>query len=120
MCDSRRPVVSRLRSIGWSKTVPTGISEAPKALHEGFDAGSFKTKEENGKGNLQLSFAHPSDDGTVLVDADIDIYTDVLRHTFGEVFVNYLTDTKTDPFRVYNILTEFEHPTRLSAEGERR
>ena len=82
-----------------------GISEAPKGLHKGFEAGSFKTKESSGKGNLQLSFAHPSDDG-VLVDADIDIYTDVLRHVFGEVFVNHLTDTKTDPFKVYNILTE--------------
>ncbi len=71
------------------------FTEVSGALHEG-----------SGKGNLQLSFAHPDDDGIVLVDADIDIYTDVLMHMFGEVFVNHLTNTKTDPFKVYNILTE--------------
>ena len=82
------------------------FTEVSGALHEGFDAGSYKTNEGSGKGNLQLSFAHPDDDGIVLVDADIDIYTDVLMHMFGEVFVNHLTNTKTDPFKVYNILTE--------------
>ncbi len=82
------------------------FTEVSGALHKGFDAGSYKTYEGSGKGNLQLSFAHTDDDGIVLVDADIDIYTDVLLHMFGEVFVNHLTNTKTDPFKVYNILTE--------------
>ena len=80
------------------------ISEAPKGMHKGFDAGSFKTRESTGRGNLQLSFADPAPGEGVLVDSDID--TDVLRHLFGEVFVNHLTDTKTDPFKVYGILTE--------------
>ena len=58
------------------------------------------------KSRTQLSFASDDGGGEVRVDADIDIYTDVLRHVFGEVFVNHLTNTRTDPFRVYNILTD--------------
>lgn len=82
------------------------FSEALGALHPGFDAGSYKTTERSGKGNLQLSFAEPDESGSVLVDADIDIYADVLRHMFGEVFVNHLTNARTDPFRVYHVLAE--------------
>ena len=82
------------------------FSEALGALHPGFDAGSYKTTERAGKGNLQLSFAEPDESGNVLVDADIDIYTDVLRHMFGEVFLNHLTNARTDPFRVYQVLAE--------------
>lgn len=40
------------------------------------------------------------------MDADIDIYTDVFRHLFGEVFKNHLTGMKTDPFRVYHVLID--------------
>lgn len=82
------------------------FTEALGALHPGFDAGSYKTTERTGQGNLQLSFAEPDESGGVLVDADIDIYTDVLRHMFGEVFLNHLTNARTDPFRVYDVLAE--------------
>lgn len=82
------------------------FTEALGALHPGFDAGSYKTTERTGQGNLQLSFAEPDGSGSVLVDADIDIYTDVLRHMFGEVFLNHLTNARTDPFRVYHVLAE--------------
>ena len=81
------------------------FSEAEGALHKGFDGGSFKTKEDDKKGNLQLSF-NDDDPNNLKVDADIDIYTDVLRHLFGEVFRNHLTGVKTDPFRVHGVLAE--------------
>ena len=54
---------------------------------------------------LQLSF-DADDPQNLKIDADIDIYTDVLRHLFGEVFKNHLTNVKTDPYRVYQVLTE--------------
>ena len=82
----------------------SAIVEAPSGMHPGFEEASYKTKETSGQGNLQLSFAEKPPDKGTLVDADIDIYTDVLGHLFGEVFVNHLTDTKTDPFTVYGVL----------------
>ena len=83
----------------------TRFHVAASALHDGFQSASFKTHEENRKGNLQLSF-DADDPQNLKIDADIDIYTDVLRHLFGEVFKNHLTNVKTDPYRVYQILTE--------------
>ena len=56
-------------------------------------------------GNLQLSF-NTSNKARHKVDADIDIYTDALRHLFGEVIKNHLTGIPTDPFRVYQVLTD--------------
>lgn len=67
--------------------------------HKKFSEGSFKTKERNQKGNLQLSFNKRNQ-----VDADIDIYTNYFLHFFGEVVWNHLMDVKTSPFRVYRIL----------------
>ena len=83
----------------------TRFTVAASALHKGFQDASFKTEEKSGKGNLQLSF-NARDTDHLEIDADIDIYTNVLRHLFGEVFKNHLTDVKTDPYRVYQILTE--------------
>ena len=76
---------------------------ASGSLHGRFSSISFKTKEETGRGNLQLSFdtGNPSN---VQVDADIDLYTDVLRHLFGEVAGNSITQGKTNPFCVYDAL----------------
>lgn len=92
---------------------------AASALHDGFQSASFKTHEDNRKGNLQLSF-NADDPQNLRIDADIDIYTDVLRHLFGEVFKNHLTKVKTDPYSVYQVLTEagIRPPYRLLAADE--
>lgn len=81
------------------------FTPASGALHDGFEAASFKTREEDQRGNLQLSFSSEGKTN-VNVDADIDIYTDLLRHAFGEVFWNSLTGLTTSPFKVYQVLTE--------------
>lgn len=80
---------------------------APASLHR-YNEGSFKQTAFR-RGNLQVSFAHgtpdrPGDRSQVSVDADIDLYRSPVRHLFGEVLVNHLTGSKTDQFRVWNIL----------------
>jgi hypothetical protein len=80
---------------------------APASLHR-FNEGSFKQTTFR-RGNLQVSFAHgtpdrPADRSRVSVDADIDLYRSSVHHLFGEVLVNHLTGSKTDQFRVWNIL----------------
>jgi hypothetical protein len=80
---------------------------APASLHR-FKDGSYK-QLDGGKGNLQVSFAkgsdvNPSDASQVRVDADIDLYRSPIKHLFGEVLVNHLTGSKTDQFRVWDIL----------------
>ena len=79
------------------------FSPASGALHQGFDAASFKTREENLMGNLQLSLSSRGK-ARVNVDADIDIYSELLFHLFGEVFWNSLTGLTTSPFKVYKVL----------------
>jgi hypothetical protein len=83
------------------------FEEAPASLHR-FRDGSFKQRQSR-KGNLQLSYAFgsvedPDDRTTVRVDADIDLYRSPVRHLFGEVLVNHLTGSKTDQFKVWDIL----------------
>jgi hypothetical protein len=83
------------------------FEEAPASLHR-FNVGSFKQRESR-KGNLQLSYAfgspeRPDDQTKVRVDADIDLYRCAALHLFGEVLVNHLTGSKTDQFRVWDIL----------------
>lgn len=80
---------------------------APASLHR-YNEGSFKQTTFR-KGNLQVSFAHgtpdrPGDRSLVSVDADIDLYRSAVGHLFGEVLVNHLTGSKTDQFKVWNIL----------------
>jgi hypothetical protein len=80
---------------------------APASLHR-FRDGSFKQRQSR-KGNLQVSYAYgspeqPDDTAKVRVDADIDLYRSPTRHLFGEVLVNHLTGSKTDQFRVWDIL----------------
>ena len=83
------------------------FEEAPASLHR-FRDGSFKQRQSR-KGNLQLSYAFgsvddPGDRTKVRVDADIDLYRSPVRHLFGEVLVNHLTGSKTDQFKVWDIL----------------
>jgi len=83
------------------------FEEAPASLHR-FRDGSFKQRQSR-KGNLQLSYAFgsvedPADRTKVRVDADIDLYRSPTRHLFGEVLVNHLTGSKTDQFKVWDIL----------------
>jgi hypothetical protein len=83
------------------------FEEASPSLHR-FRDGSFKQSQSR-KGNLQLSFAFgspddPGDSTRVSVDADIDLYRSSVRHLFGEVLVNHLTGSKTDQFKVWDIL----------------
>ncbi len=94
--------------------LPRRIQDAIKAgrshfvaapTHKGFPSGSFKSKEADKKGSLQMSF-DAKDPDRVRVDADIDIYTDWVRHFFGEVVWNHLADVKTDPLDVYWLLLE--------------
>jgi hypothetical protein len=84
-----------------------GFEEAPASLHR-FKTGSFK-QTLSARGNLQLSYAFgtpeaPDDQTRVSVDADIDLYRSPVRHLFGEVLVNHLTGSKTDQFKVWDIL----------------
>jgi len=83
------------------------FEEAPASLHR-FKDGSFKQRQSR-SGNLQLSYAfgspeQPNDRTKVRVDADIDLYRSPVRHLFGEVLVNHLTGSKTDQFKVWDIL----------------
>jgi hypothetical protein len=83
------------------------FEDAPASLHR-FNAGSFKQRQSR-KGNLQLSYAlgspeRPDDSTKVRVDADIDLYRCAALHLFGEVLVNHLTGSKTDQFKVFDIL----------------
>ena len=55
------------------------------------------------KGNLQVSYASRPNN-RVVVDADLDLYRDVVPHLFGEVLVNHLTGSTTDQFKVRAIL----------------
>ena len=75
--------MSRLR---WPEST-NSVSEKPGTIH------------------LHLSF-NTRNKARHKVDADIDIYTDALRHLFGEVLRNHFSGIPTDPFRVYQILTE--------------
>ena len=74
-------------------------------LHKQFPSGSYKTRETDKKGNLQLTF-DARRKNRIKADADIDIYTDVLRHFLGEVLWNTMVDVKTNPFQVYGILVK--------------
>lgn len=80
---------------------------APASLHR-FNVGSFKQRQSR-KGNLQVSYAfgspeRPDDQTKVRVDADIDLYRCATLHLFGEVLVNHLTGSKTDQFKVWDVL----------------
>ena len=94
--------------------VDAGVFEpAPASLHR-FNTGSFKQRQSR-KGNLQLSYTfgspeRPDDRSRVRVDADIDLYRSPVQHLFGEVLVNHLTGSKTDQFRVFDILASNEVP----------
>ncbi|NOT43660.1 MAG: hypothetical protein HOP14_03540 [Acidobacteria bacterium] len=83
------------------------FEEAPASLHR-FNEGSYKQVASR-VGNLQVSYLHGSmadaaDRATVRVDADIDLYRSPVRHLFGEVLVNHLTGSRTDQFKVWDIL----------------
>lgn len=79
------------------------FGEAPAGLHR-FNEGSYKQNRFE-EGNLQLSYqSHRK--GLVDVDADIDLYRDPIAHFFGEVLKNHLTGSKTDQFRVREILND--------------
>ena len=79
------------------------FEKAPAALHR-FKEGSYKQKTFK-KGNLQVSYASRAGN-RVVVDADMDLYRDLVPHLFGEVLVNHLTGNTTDQFRVRRILDE--------------
>lgn len=91
-----------------------GVFErAPASLHR-FNTGSFKQRQ-SGKGNLQVSYTfgspeQPGDVSKVRVDADIDLYRGTIPHLFGEVLVNHLTGSKTDQFKVFDILASNQVP----------
>jgi len=76
---------------------------ANPSLHR-FREGSFKQRSFP-EGNLQVTY-QKNRDGRLSVDADIDVYRDPLLHFFGEVLINHLTGSKTDPYRVRNILDQ--------------
>jgi hypothetical protein len=50
-----------------------------------------------------LSFSSEGEHN-VKVDADIDVFTEVLFHVFGEVFWHSLTGLSTSPFQVFGVL----------------
>lgn len=75
--------------------------QADAGLHR-FHDGSYKQTTFD-RGNLQLSFERHTD-APFDFDADIDLYRSPLAHFFGEVLVNHLTGSKTDQFRVREIL----------------
>ena len=82
---------------------------APAGLHR-YNDGSYKQKGGR-KGNLQVSYAagtpaDPVDPARITVDADIDLYRGTVAHLFGEVLVNHLTGSKTDQFKVWDILVD--------------
>jgi hypothetical protein len=80
------------------------FAEVPSILHPG---ATHSWKElRNGEANLQLTF-HENDkltiDGTkcVMLELDIDYYSDPVAHTLLEVVPNGLTHTLTNPVEVY-------------------
>ena len=77
------------------------LAEAPAGLHRY----NFRSLKQNrfSEGNLQLSYTRPHS-GRFKVDADIDLYRNPVAHLFGEVFVNHFTGSKTDQFKIFNIL----------------
>lgn len=79
------------------------FESANPSLHR-FRDGSFKQRSFP-EGNLQVTY-QKNQDGRFSVDADIDVYRDPLLHLFGEVLINHLTGSKTDPYRVRNILDQ--------------
>lgn len=83
--------------------------DAPAGLHK-FNKGSFK-QVKGDKGNLQFSYLpgtdeNPEDTTRVRFDADIDLYRGTVAHLFGEVLVNHLTGSKTNQFKVFDVLAE--------------
>lgn len=85
------------------------FASAPAGLHK-FNEGSYK-QVGGDKGNLQVSYLsgtddHPTDRSRIRVDADIDLYRRTIAHLFGEVLVNHLRGSKTDQFKVFDILAE--------------
>ena len=74
--------------------------QVPGNLHPGFDEDSFKTRDA--QAGLQLSFAT----GGQRVDADIDLYGNLLLHGLGEVLPNHLSGMTTDPMQVYKKLVK--------------
>lgn len=85
------------------------FASAPAGLHK-FNEGSYK-QVRGDKGNLQVSYLSgtdedPSDRMRIRVDADIDLYRRTIAHLFGEVLVNHLKGSKTDQFKVFDILAE--------------
>jgi hypothetical protein len=79
------------------------FEKASASLHR-YNEGSFKQTKFS-KGNLQVSYASRADN-RVVVDADLDLYREVVPHLFGEVLVNHLTGNTTDQFKVWAILDE--------------
>ena len=71
-----------------------GFEKAPASLHR-FKEGSFKQTTFR-KGNLQVSFASRPGN-RVVIDADMDLYREVVPHLFGEVLVNHLTGSTDRP-----------------------
>jgi len=97
-CDPE--LINQVR-IGESANI---FAEAPSILHPG---ATHSWKElRNGEANLQLTF-HENDklkiDGTkcIMLELDIDYYSDSLAHTLLEVLPNGLTHTLTNPAEVY-------------------
>ena len=94
--------------------VRAGVFEpAPASLHR-FNTGSFKQRQ-SGRGNLQLSYTFgspelPDDPSSGRGDAGIDLYRSPVRHLFGEVLINHLTGSKTDQFKVFDILASNQVP----------
>jgi len=85
------------------------FTTAPAGLHR-YNDGSYKQRGGR-KGNLQVSYAagtptDPADPARITVDADIDLYRGTVAHLFGEVLVNHLTGSKTDQFKVWDILAD--------------
>ncbi len=87
-----------------AQSAPQVFMELLELENEVFHAGypvSFKQRVPFG--SLQLSFAKaPGDNNLLAADIDIDLFTDIGH--FGEVIVNHVTKTKTDPFTVYRLL----------------
>ena len=86
---------------------------AQASLHR-FRDGSYKQRQGR-KGNVQVSYAtgtleNPGDKSHICVDADIDLYRGAVSHLFGEVLVNHLTGSKTDQFRVWDLLASNDVP----------
>lgn len=72
-------------------------------LHPG-STSSYRQQELDGT-NLQVSFhandAHPAGKNLIRTELDIDYFRDPLAHLLLEVFVNQITQSRTDPRNVY-------------------